>query len=249
MTARPRSDEALVACLLEAAEAARQALERTEDWGPTGTVPGQYRCDLAADAAVTEVLHRWGLGVFSEESGRSGSDADIVVVVDPVDGSTNAWRNIPWYATSLCALDRDGPRAAVVVDHPRRSRYSAIRGAGAYRDGSPIAPSSTTQLIDAIVAVTGFPSRHLGWGQFRALGASALELCAVAEGMIDAFVVPPTSRIFPWDYLGALLVCREAGAVVEDLDDEELVLAERTPRHPVAAGTKELLTSLIGALR
>src|SRR5262245_16258978 len=61
--------------------------------------PGQSALDVVADAAILDVLHPAGLAVLSEESGRTGADdADIVVVVDPVDGSTNCARGIPYWA-------------------------------------------------------------------------------------------------------------------------------------------------------
>src|SRR5271165_4824016 len=78
---------------------------------------GQYALDLVADAAVLEVLHRAPVRVLSEESGWSGPpDAAITVVVDPVDGSTNCSRDLPYWGISLCALDGDGPLAALVVN-------------------------------------------------------------------------------------------------------------------------------------
>lgn len=71
---------------------------------------GQYAIDLVADAAALEVLGRAPLAVLSEESGWSGpSDAALTVVLDPVDGSTNASRHIPYWATSLCVVDGEGP--------------------------------------------------------------------------------------------------------------------------------------------
>src|SRR5690348_8811458 len=106
----------LLALLDETADAVAAALGHQEDWGPAGTRPGQYRSDLTADAAALEVLDRAGVGVLSEESGRHRPDAAVTVVVDPLDGSTNASRHIPWFATSLCAVDAEGPAAAVVVD-------------------------------------------------------------------------------------------------------------------------------------
>ena len=99
----------LLAVLGEAAAAVQAALGRLEDWGPAGTRPGQYRSDLVADEAVVAVLDRAGLGTLSEESGLHHPDRPVVVVVDPLDGSTNAARGIPWFACSLCAVDRDGP--------------------------------------------------------------------------------------------------------------------------------------------
>jgi len=102
----------------------------------------------------------------------------------------------------------------------------------------------------AIVGLSGYPRRHLGWAQFRAFGAAALDLCAVADGTLDAFTVGGQAHLAPWDYLGALLVCREAGAFVADLDDAELVAVDVDARRAVvAAATGNLLTSLIDAAR
>src|SRR5579872_1262171 len=116
------NDAALVAVLHEAATAVGEALRGLVDWGLAGADPAQYRHDVVADKAALEVLRGAGLGVVSEESGDHGSDAPIVVVLDPVDGSTNASRGLPWWNTSLCALDGAGPRAAVVLNHPTGAR-------------------------------------------------------------------------------------------------------------------------------
>ena len=125
----PWSDDALVELLHETALEIRGALDGLDDWGPAGTVPGQYLSDLAADAAGVRVLDEAGVGVLSEETGLRGADRDLVVVLDPLDGSTNASRGIPWFATSLCAVDADGPRAALVVDLPHGRTFTAVRKA------------------------------------------------------------------------------------------------------------------------
>ena len=62
-----------------------------------------------ADAAAIEVLDGAGLGVMSEESGIHAGDHEMVAVLDPLDGWTNAARGIPWYATSVCAVELKGP--------------------------------------------------------------------------------------------------------------------------------------------
>ncbi len=196
------------------------------------------------------VLDRAGLGVLSEESGLHHADREVVVVLDPVDGSTNAWRTLPWYATSACAVDREGPRAAVVLNQATGSRFQAVRGGGAYRDGEPIKPSSAVRMGDAFVAVSGLPRRHLGWKQFRALGAAALDLCAVASGSLDAYIDCSRDAHGPWDYLGGLLICVEAGAHMADAHGRELVtLGYQERRTPVAAATADLHREVLAARR
>ena len=121
-------------------------MSQLDDWSLAGTRAGQYRSDLAADAAALEVLEPAGVGVLSEESGRHRPDAEVVVVLDPVDGSTNAAHGIPWYATSLCAVDGDGARAALVVNLASGDRFEAVRGGGARRNGASIVPAEAARV-------------------------------------------------------------------------------------------------------
>lgn len=239
---------ALVEVGFAAAAAVAEALAGLDDWSPVATRPGQYRLDLAADDAALAVLHGAGLGTLSEESGRHHPDRPLVAVVDPVDGSTNAHRGLPWYATSVCVLDGDGPLAAVVVNQASGARFWAVRGGGAFGDGGPLRPSGATRLDRAIVALSGLPERPVGWWQSRALGACALDLCAVASGTVDGFLDATRPAAHgPWDYLGGLLVCHEAGAAVADASGADLVvIGHEARRSPVAAATSQLLDQLVG---
>jgi len=230
--------------------AVRSALGDVDDWGLAGTRAGQHHSDLAADSAALEVLARADVGVLSEESGLRDADRPLLVVVDPLDGSTNAAQGIPWFATSLCVLDGDGPLAALVVNLATGDRYEARRGEGAWRNGEPIRPSGCVTVGRAIVGLSGFPQRSLGWKQYRALGAAALDLCAVACGVLDAYVDCSRDAHGVWDYLGGLLVCQEAGAVVVDAFARDLVLRDPgEKRTPVAAATAPLLEELVEARR
>jgi fructose-1,6-bisphosphatase/inositol monophosphatase family enzyme len=207
---------------------------------------GQYQLDLVADAAVLPVLASAGLRVLSEESGWSGPvDADITVVLDPVDGSTNCARLIPYWAISLCALDADGPLCALVQNGATGARYTAVRGGGAWLDGAPLAPSDTTAVEGAVVALSGWPPKALPWRQFRALGSAALALCDVAAGHIDGYLDGIRNQHAPWDYLGGLLLCTEAGAPVVDAEARALVTPDAGVRRQLlAAGTSQLLAAL-----
>jgi fructose-1,6-bisphosphatase/inositol monophosphatase family enzyme len=233
-------------------EAGRQvsaALEGLADWGLAGTRPGQYRSDLAADTVAVAVLNGAGFSVMSEESGLTEVDSPHgLAVLDPVDGSTNASRGLPWFATSICVLDDDGPLAALVVNQASGRRYEAIRGAGATCDGEQIAPSACKELGASVIGLSGYPRSYLGWKQFRALGAVALDLCAVADGTLDGYLDCNDNAHGSWDYLGGMLVCQEAGAGVADGLGRDLVVRGHSDRRaPVAAGTPELLEALLVA--
>ncbi len=234
--------------LHDVASAVRDSLEGLGDWGLAGTRDGQYKSDLVADRAALDVIAAAGYGAVSEESGAHDPEREVIVVLDPVDGSTNASRGLPWWATSACALDRAGPLAAVVVNQATGTRFAAVRGEGATRDGQPIHPTDATELGASIVAFSGYPGRYLGWSQFRSLGAAALDLCAVACGSLDAFVDCGGTSLAPWDYLGGMLICQEAGAVVGEAFGRDLVVREFGPRRTaVAAATPALLAAAIEA--
>ncbi len=240
-------DVRLLEVLDEAVSAVRAALDALEDWGPAGTKPGQYRLDLAADQAALPVLHGAGLAVLSEESGVTGDGpSGLLAVIDPVDGSTNAHRRVPFYATSICVLDEQGPRVGVVVNQATGARYAAVRGGGADKDGQRLATSGCTDLGRAIVGISGFPGHHPGWAQYRALGAASLECCAVAEGVLDAYLVVGKSTLYGWDYLAGLLICREAGASEAERDDRDLVVRDASSRRPIVAATPSLAARLAG---
>jgi myo-inositol-1(or 4)-monophosphatase len=242
------TDDVLLAVLSETAAAVRAALDGLGDWGPAGTRPGQYHSDLVADRAALDVLGAAGLGVLSEETGPHDAGREIVVALDPVDGSTNAARGLPWFATSLCAVDQRGARVALVVNQATGERFEAVRGGGALRNGRPMAPTACSSLSDAVLGLTGYPPVDFGWRQMRALGAAALDLCAVACGHLDAYIDCSNHAHSPWDYLGGMLVCQEAGAFVAEAGGRNLLTMEWTDRRvPVAAATPELLAEALEA--
>jgi myo-inositol-1(or 4)-monophosphatase len=235
---------------LVASEAVADVLTHTTDWGASGVRDGQYAVDLRADEACLAVVLEAGYRSLSEESGIRGPNGAPIVVVDPLDGSTNASRGIPWYATALCLVDSDGPAVACVANHATGERTTALRGHGAEHAGRMLRPSGCNDLAEAIIGVSGLPGRHYGWSQFRALGASAPDLCLVASGALDGWVDMSVDAHGVWDYLASVLICVEAGAAVADADGRDLVVLDPAARRtPVAAATPELLAALLAERR
>jgi fructose-1,6-bisphosphatase/inositol monophosphatase family enzyme len=235
-----------LAVLHEVVSAVAAGLGDLDDWGLAGTRDGQYRSDLVADRAALAVIERAGMGALSEESGWHRMDRPVWVMLDPVDGSTNAWRRLPWWATSACAIDENGPLAAVVANQATGVRFEASRGGGARCDGRPISPTSCQSMRQAIAALSGYPRRWLGWSQYRAFGAAALDICAVAGGQVDVFIDCASQALAPWDYLGGVLICREAGAAVAEAFGRDLVVREPGARRtPVVAATPSLLAEAV----
>lgn len=244
---RLRDPASVLSDLHDVVDSVGVSFEDLEDWGPSEGPIGQYASDVVADRVVHGILDPLGYGVLSEESGLTapGVDGAPMVVVDPLDGSTNASRGLPWFATSLCAADAHGPFVAVVADLVSGVRYDAVRGWGARRDGEPITRTSAPPLDEAMVGLSGLPPRHLGWGQYRSLGAAALDLCAVADGRLDGYVDCSVDAHGVWDYLGALLVCVEAGVQVVDAFGRELCVLDPEIRRTPVAGAGPVLTDVL----
>jgi fructose-1,6-bisphosphatase/inositol monophosphatase family enzyme len=221
----------------EVIAAVGRALDTVVDLSRRGERAGQYHLDLVVDEAVVPLLEAAGFGVLSEESGRHHPDRDVCVVIDPVDGSTNHSRGIPFSATSLAAVDAEGIWVAAVANLATGTAYRAVRGGGATRDGEPISVAGEVDLASAIVAVNGRGARWPEARQFRTLGAAALELCLVADGSLDGYVNLDHRGHGPWDYLGGLLVLSEAGGVFAEADGLDPVVLDHDARRTLAAAS------------
>jgi fructose-1,6-bisphosphatase/inositol monophosphatase family enzyme len=227
-----------------------EVVAETTNWAWSGRRAGQYLVDLDVDDVCVGPLLDAGFSVLSEESGLQhpgdGPSSSGTVVVDPLDGSTNASLGLPWFATSLCLVVDATPVVATVANLVTGRRYTAVRGGGARLDGEPVSVGPPVGLADAVVAISGLPDRHYGWRQFRALGASALDLSAVASGSFDAYVDMSPDAHGVWDYVGALLVVEEAGGAVVDAHARDLVVLDHAARRtPVGATNAALLDQLV----
>lgn len=237
-------NDSLLAPLRDCAHEIGEAVKAHRGRGLSGDRATQYHLDVAADDVARRVLGGAGFRVMSEETGVTG-EGELTVVVDPIDGSTNCDRGVPFYSTSLAVLRGDELVAALVMNQATGTVYEAERGSGARRDGEPIAPSGQTDMAHAIVGSSGYPSRNLGWWQNRSLGAASLEICLVADGSLDVYGVAQQSGLNVWDYLGGLLIVREAGGFAADYHGEELVTTNDVLRHPVFTGSQELMTLML----
>ena len=221
--------------------------------------------DLAAEKAIVATLEKRGLSftLISEESGirEYGANPDVCyVTADPVDGSANVMRNIPFAATSIAISA--SPRlstvhAALVEDLVHHVTYVAETGRGAFRNGHRVGPSgvaspreamigldlNTDEASDVLPLLTGLigKTRHL-----RHFGANALEICYVADGSLDAFV-DVRGKLRATDVAAAWLIVKEAGARITDPAGNELDF-ELSPTQKVdfvAAGNARLHKTIL----
>jgi myo-inositol-1(or 4)-monophosphatase len=164
---------AVMALFGEICDRTTAAIAANSDWGESGRRDGQYRVDLALDDLCVTPLLAAGFDVLSEESGHqrasSGRPSGGVVVVDPLDGSTNASLGIPWFATALCLVVDGSPTAAMVTNLATGERFEAVTGRGATSAGRTLDVAPPVPLGEAIVAVSGLPTHHYGWTSAQSL--------------------------------------------------------------------------------
>lgn len=233
-----RDAESVLATLDLAAARVRVVMDGHLDWGRAQGHAGQYALDVAADSAALDVLADRGFAVLSEESGLTHEERELMVVVDPVDGSTNASLGLPWFASSYCVFDSAGPWVSLVVNLVTGQRFAAVRGRGASVEHSR--PVRATAAGRVVLGVNGIGAIDPEVWQVRCLGSAALELCGVACGQLDAWVDLTATGLAPWDYLGAWLVLAESGCRVGERHGRDVLTRDPTARRILAAGRDDL---------
>lgn len=188
--------------------------------------------DKMAEDALFQTLLQSDVSctVISEESGikKLGShSSQFYVVTDPVDGTTNALRGLPFLDISIAVSKKptlDSVETALVADVLRDITYTAEKGKGALRNGSRIKPSEIGALDEALVGVdfSNFKARLVvdkltamleKTRHLRHLGANALEMCYVADGTSDAFI-DIRGKLRVTDIAAAQLILKEAGGII-----------------------------------
>jgi fructose-1,6-bisphosphatase/inositol monophosphatase family enzyme len=227
--------------------------ERSEEAGIGADGLPAHRIDRVAEQAVFDVLEGSPaeLNVCSEEHGVEEVGAPRTLIVDPVDGTRNARRGIPFYCVSLAitsgGLDR--VEAALVRNIPANQDYVAVRGEGAYCDGEPISVSAfdpeeairSPILVSPVGTVAAGPLEQAP--NVRGLGAAALEMCLVAQGSMDAFL-HLTEGLRIVDVAAGLLIVEEAGGnvVAPDGSRPELPVDPSARTSLVAVGDETVLS-------
>lgn len=192
--------------------------------------------DHAAEALIVEKLraHFPAHAIVAEESGGDAGRSEFCWHLDPLDGTTNFAHGFPMFCVSLALAENGRLRCGVIYDPLRRELFEAEQGAGATLNGRRIRVSETGRLADSLLA-TGFPSRkrHLNVNVHfyyqaamvshgvRRAGSAALDLAYVACGRLDGFW---EFGLNSWDMAAGVLLVKEAGGLVTDMEGGEVVL-------------------------
>ncbi len=208
--------------------------------------------DVVAEEKVIEILKNTGrsMNLISEEIGEykiGKGTSEVVFVVDPLDGTINALKKIPFYGISIAIADSSSKslnsltlqdiEIGFVKNLATGDIYEAIKGEGASLNGETAIPSSREDvngsLIGAYVrgAMTKMNEICKTVRRIRLLGSVATELCYVADGTYDAFLdIRGNLRVV--DIAAAKLIVEEAGGTVTNEQgkslDNKLSVTERT---------------------
>jgi myo-inositol-1(or 4)-monophosphatase len=256
---------ALLNVMIQAARKAARGLKR--DFGEVErlqvSLKGPANFVSAADRRAEEILRaeltkaRPGYGFLGEEGGRhEGTDKTNTWIVDPLDGTTNFLHGIPQFAISI-ALERDGVIVGGLIYNPANDElFTAERGKGVFLNDRRLRVAARQRLDDAVVACA-LPHRGRGGlAEFRKefvlvqervvglrrFGAAALDLAWVAAGRLDGYW---ERNLSPWDMAAGILMVREAGGFVSDIDGDDAML---TKGH-IVAGNEAIHRDLLAVLK
>jgi len=216
--------------------------------------------DLAAEKAIVEVMlqHGFSFTLVSEESGikEYGEQAkDCFVTTDPIDGTTNLVRGLPFYCSSIAVSGKQmlsDVYAAMVTDLYHGTAYTAVTGKGAFRNGEEISTSQLANLEEAVIGLdlNTYKVKEVAaqltdliakTKHIRHFGANALELCYVANGLTDAFV-DIRGKLRTTDVAAGFLIVKESGGIITTPDGKS-VDAKLDPKEKlsfVASGNKQI---------
>jgi len=233
--------ETLIDIGIEIRDVIGSFIEKNEDYGEMIVQRPKditRKMDMAAETALDEALLTRGLSarIISEELGDRivGRHPDFMLVVDPIDGSTNATCGIPFFCTSLAYTDKieiatfDDISMAVICDI-QGNTYCAEKEKGAYLNGKEISGKKRGTRPKPVVSVYSYGVPHVPHGLIeleksiivRALGSIALDMCFVADGTLDG-VIDTRGLVSGYDIMASALILKEAGGTLTDLKGENL---------------------------
>jgi len=176
-----------------------------EESGHSGAKKGTGPSDGAGSAAQVDPDHR-------------------IWIVDPLDGTVNYANALPFFCASVALVMGVRPTVGVILDPVRDELYSAVRGAGVWRNGEPVHHEAKERLVDTVSHVA-LPSTR--WGRReaklrkairvgRVFGSAALAMAYLADARFDSYIQPRGLSL--WDIAAAGLIAQEAGVTVTDAE-------------------------------
>lgn len=254
--------------MIRAAEKAGKSLIR--DFGEVENLqvsvkgPGDFvsSADKRAEKIIFEELKQAkpGYSFLMEESGAvKGEDDAHTWIIDPLDGTTNFLHGLPHWCISIALKENDTLTHALVYDPLKDDLFTAERGSGAFHRRRRLRVSGRRDLSMSAIG-TGAPLAAIKKGKgdlfikeyeavqnigasMRRFGAAALDLSYVAAGYLDGFW---ERDLKPWDVAAGILLVKEAGGFVSDVDKD---INNPLETGNIVASNEQLFQDLKKAIR
>jgi myo-inositol-1(or 4)-monophosphatase len=213
--------------------------------------------DRMAEAEIIKELRRAypDHSILAEESGETGKSR-FQWVIDPLDGTSNFLRGLPFFSISIALVEAGVPIAGVVYNPISEELFTAHKGSGAFLNDKRIRVANKTSVQGCLIG-TGFPPRQRARlpaqlrmikqlltqaEDLRRTGSAALDLAFVASGRLDGFF---EFGLKPWDMAAGILLVREAGGLCLDFDGQEKFMESGN----LVAGNLKVTTQMVQLMR
>ena len=188
--------------------------------------------DLKAEKIIIEELKKAkpNFSILSEEMGfKKNKDPENTWIIDPIDGTINFLHGIPHFAISIGLLSNNEIKSGLIFDPIKDEMFYAEKDNGAFFNNERIRVSKKNELSDCLFATGGKKYNSISQISIRKSGCAALDLAYVAAGRYDGYC---QSNLNLWDIAAGLIIIKEAGGVINDIDlnnHENLNVIASTP--------------------
>jgi myo-inositol-1(or 4)-monophosphatase len=212
--------------------------------------------DIAAQHALSDALGRVdAVDILGEEMEEADQRRILEAggrfwCIDPVDGTSNFSAGIPYFAVSVALMEGDRPVFGTVYDPIADEAFFAVRGGGAWLNGSPLLPPRAEIALDRAVAEVDLRrtyahvrheiKHHPPVSRRRTSGSSALSWCQLAAGRVDLYLHAGQKV---WDYAAGALIAEEAGASLATLREDDYWAGPVWERSVIAARSPALFAA------
>ena len=221
--------------------------------GADGTVT-KYIDKIAEDVALKEIKKsKIKINLLSEEVGFIDNKAKYTFVLDPIDGTRNAYRGIPFYSVSI-AIGKNSIKDVeygIVKNIPTGDIFTAEKDVGAFLNNNQLVVPDVPdkQILSSLTLGKNYDDVTIDLAKrekVRSLGSASLEMCMVAKGALDFFVVGK-EYIRVVDIAASTLILREAGGFVKDFSGKDLDMPFNLEKRSsvIAACTIDLVKDII----
>ena len=174
--------------------------------------------DLRAEKVIIDELKKAkpNFSILSEEVGyKKNKDTENTWIIDPIDGTINFLHGIPHFAISIGLMSNNEIKSGLIFDPIKNEIFYAEKNNGAFFNNERIRVSKKNELSECLFATGGKKYNSINGITTRRSGCAALDLAYVASGRYDGYC---QNNLNLWDIAAGLIILREAGGVINDID-------------------------------